>query len=305
MILSHGGTSKIWVTQGTVLSGGANDEDNNYQEASVLYESSTFKMWLKHGWATPQLYYYTSSDGISWTAYGSNPLLAGAAVEQPFVFKDGSTYYLYTHASLAGDYKRYSSSDGISWNLDSASVLSLGTAGAWDDSQLGNMFVWLEGANDWRMIYEARRSGGAWKLGYATSSDGLTWSKSGSNPVLSETGSIGGPFVYKDSSGTYWMWAHRSVSSTLPTDLSRYKSTNLTSWTRNPVDNTLTRFTSDDGNTSTNGQIADPHLLEVNGQTYMYFEGNADGSQVSGHAHIKLVISRLPISQLVNTPEGY
>lgn len=306
MITSYSGTSKIWTAQGTVLSGGVNDEANNYQEPTVIYEGGSFKMWLKHGWATPQLYYYTSADGISWTPYGSNPLLSGAATEQPFVFKDGSTYYLFMHASLTGDYKRYSSSDGITWSLDSASVLALGTSGAWDDYQLGNLFVWKEGASDWRMIYEARNdAAGVWKIGYATSSDGLSWSKSGSNPVIDETGSVGGPFIYKHADGTYWLWGQRSVSGVLPTDLARYKSTNLTSWTRDPAHLVLTRATSDEGNAVTVGQIADPHLVEVNGQVYMFFGGNADGSQASGHGHIKLNIARLPLAQLVLTYEGY
>ena len=189
--------------------------------------------------------------------------------------------------------------------MDAENVITLGTDGAWDNFQLGNLFVWKESANDWRMIYEARQSGGSWKLGYATSSDGLSWSKSGSNPVITETGSVGGPFVYKNGTNDYWMWTHRSISGILPTDLVRYKSSNLTSWTRNPTDLTLTRYYSDEGNTSSVGQIADIHMVEINGLVYAWFIGNADGSQASGHAHIKLAIARVPMSQLINTSEGY
>lgn len=300
-------TSKIWTPQGTVLSGGVDDENNNYNEPNVIYEGGVFKMWVHHGWNTSQLYYYTSNDGILWTPYGSNPLLSGAACVCPFVFKSGATYYLFFTPALNQSMQRWSSTDGTTWTQDSSAVLSLGSSGTWDDYQFGNMFVWKEGATDWRMLYEARGGEEAWKLGYATSSDGLSWTKSVSNPVISETGSIGGPFLYKSLGGTYYLWCQNSLVVTTPTDIDRYKSSNLTSWTKDPIgNNTLGRRGSDEGADNTNnGQVADICMLEIGGQTYAWFVANPNGNAVTGHAHIKLTISRLPMEQLILTNEGY
>lgn len=306
-------TSQIWTNRGTVISGSGTDNQNNLCEPSVVHEGNAqilsgtvFKMWLRRDWATPVIDYYESLDGItSWTPYASNPVLSG--VWQPFVFSYGGTLYMYAHAAAAGSpWQRHSSSNGIAWTQDSANVMAVGGAGAWDDYDFGNNFVWAESSTDWRMLYEAHRSGGVWKLGYATSSDaGLTWSKSGSNPVIAETGSVGGPWLYKDATGNYWVWLHHSASGFVPTDIERYTSSNLTSWTKNPVTNTLARAYSDEGNGGTIGQIADFTAVEVGTQTYAWFAASPNGTANTGHFHIKLAIARLPLSQLINTNEGY
>lgn len=310
MLLSAS-TSKIWTPQGTVLSGTGADETNNVGEPTVIYEAgaqiltgTVYKMWYGSGWASPQIQYAESNDGVSWTKYGSNPVLNG--YNRGFVYKDGTTYKLYAvPATPLTRFDYYTSSDGLAWTLDTSPSMSVGAAGQWDETNMGNIFVWKEGASDYRTIYEARSGTGAWHLGYATSTDGKTWSKSGSNPILNEAGSTGGPFVYKAADNTYWMWVHRSVSSTTPTDISKYYSTNLTTWTRSPLNDTLQRSASDEGNGSANGQLSDIHMLTVGGQTYAWIGASPDGSVITGHSHIKLFIARLPLSQLIYTNEGF
>lgn len=309
MILQGSQTPYIWTLRGTVLSGVAPDETNNVGEPNVIYEGSpqilagtVFKMWYTSGWASPEIHYAESTDGISWTKYGSNPVLAAHC--RPSVFKDGSTYYMFAANVANTQIDLYSSADGVSWSLVQSAAIGLGTAGAWDDTTIANTFVWKEGANDYRMLYEAKTgAGGIWKIGYATSTNLTSWTKSGSNPVVSETGSVGGPMLYKAASGAYWLWVHHSLSSTLPTDLERYTSSNLTTWTKDPLANTLTRG-SGDGNGSANGQIADAMLVETGGQVYMWYSGNPDGSVVTGHSVIKLATSSRSLESLVNTVEG-
>lgn len=310
-VLSGATFPYIWTLRGAVLSGVAPDETNNVQEPTALYEGNpqilagpnVFKLWYKSGWATPYLHYAESADGLTWTKYASNPLLSN--VEQPFIFKDGATYHLYfiLHDTVTR-MDHYTSADGLSWTLAQASALTTGAGGAWDDEKLGNSCIWKEGASDWRMIYEAcKTTDHIWKLGYATSSDGNSWSKSGSNPVVSETGSVGGPFVYKRAASDYWCWAHHSISGTVPTDLCRYLSSNLTTWTRNPISNTLVRGAGE-GNSGSVGQLADPSIIEVSGTTYLFYGANADGSAATGHSQIKLATTARTMAQLVNTPEG-
>ncbi len=61
-------------------------------------------------------------------------------------------------------------------------VLDLGANGTWDDFLVINPMVILDGV-DYKMWY-AGNDGTNWRIGYATSSDGITWTKHASNPVL-------------------------------------------------------------------------------------------------------------------------
>lgn len=298
-----------WGRQGAVLTAGVGD-NSNVLEATILYEANAqilggtvFKIWYTGGWGNLDINYAESSDGITWTKYGSNPVLADHA--RSCILKDGSTYYLYAAKEDDSQIDLYTSADGLSWSLDTAAVIAPGAGGAWDNYSIANCFVWKEGASDWRILYEARQNAGAFHIGYATSSNGKSWSKSGSNPVVNETGSTGGPFVHKADDGTYWLWVHHAPTGFLPTDIERYKSTNLTSWTKNPADrNTLIRLSADEGVNTTIGQVGDPMLIEVGNQVYLFYSASADGTQASGAFRIKLAIAPMTFEKLVNTLEG-
>lgn len=300
-----------WARQGVVLNGGGADETNNVYEPTVIREAgaviltgTVFKMWYTQGWASPSINYAESTDGVSWTKYGSNPILA--AHNRSSVFKDGTTYYMLTANTANTQIDLYSSTDGVAFSSVQAAAIGLGAGGQWDDNAIANTFVWKEGAGDYRMLYEANASAGAaWKIGYATSANLTSWSKSGSNPVITETGAVGGPFVYKAVSGAYWAWVHHAPSGILPTNLERYTSANLTAWTKNPAGyDTLHRAATDEGATSALGQTADPCLLEVNGVTYLYYAGATDGTAATGHQQIKLATARMTLEQLITTSEG-
>ena len=290
----------VWTRYGVVQDGGAETAG----EPSVIYEGdaqiltgSVFKMWWTSVWGSPQLNYSESLDGITWTNYDSNPVIASA--QRGHVMKDGTTYYCYLVNGT--QYDLHTSSDGISWSLDTSAVLSVGAGGQWDDYGLGNIFVWKEGTDDWRLIYEARDGAGeAWCLGYATASaPGGAWTKYGSNPVISEAVSNGGPEIYKASNGVFWMYYHKSGSVTTPTDIYRSSSSDLITWTTTPNRPVFSRMTVDEGHGSAVGQIADPSFVELNGKTYMWYAAFTDGTQESGNSGIKLAISRLPLDMLV------
>ncbi len=265
------------------------DEGSYIVEPSVMIESGLWKMWYRSGFdSTNGIGYATSPDGINWTRHTSNPVLTGYFC--PFVFKDGTTYHLYSVKDDFTQIDHYTSSDGVNWTIAQAAAIPLGSGGSWDDQALGNIYVWKEGTNDWRTIYEAK--GGLstpWKLGYATSTDGNTWTKSGSNPVISESGSRGGPFVYKRGT-TYYLWCHFSSTGFLPTDLMRYHSTNLTSWISDGT--MLERYGTDEGSGESVGQIADPHIVVYNGAMYLYYEGSPDGLNGTGITNIKLATGK-------------
>lgn len=293
-----------WSRYGSVLTGEEIEDESNAQEPNVLYDESMFKCWWTGGWDTPHINYSRSDDGLTWTDRAE--VLDGYM--HSYVFKVGSTFYLYAvPVATPTQIDAYSSANGVNWSLFQSAAINHGSEGQWDYGNMGNNCTWQEASNDWRMIYESRAGDGAgdvWKLGYATSTDGQSWTKYGSNPVISETGSVGGPFIYKSSDGIYYMWVHHTLSGFVPTDLERYKSTNLTSWTKKPSKDILKRLTADEGTNTSVGQVADPTILQYNNQVYMWYGATADGTQETGESRIKLVTSPMILEKLILTDEG-
>lgn len=79
--------------------------------------------------------------------------------------------------------------------------------GPWDNGNVGEPTVLLFGPGDYRMWYwGVRANGNNGRIGYATSADGITWAKDGSNPVLQNGGvwdndHVTAPSVLYDTSG--------------------------------------------------------------------------------------------------------
>lgn len=162
---------------------------------------SDYRMWYE-GIPTSgdtTVCYATSIDGRSWTKYGSNPVMSPSVgwendeVAPTSIIWDGSQFILYFHGGGNTGPRaigRATSSDGISWTkYGSNPILEKGAATTWDDDFIADSKVLRFGASDWRMWYRGD-DGSNGRIGYATSSDGLSWSKSGSNPII-DLGSAG------------------------------------------------------------------------------------------------------------------
>ena len=299
--------NSFWTKEGVVL-----EPDGDFDlaiEPTVIYEGdpqilteedNVFKMWYTlydSGEGEGVVGYAESADGKDWTVYDSNPILAVVGEMyhiRPFVMKYGSTYYMYVHSDSEENVDRYYSSDGLSWTKDQDNTLTVGAADEWDDTYIGNYFVWVEGTDDWRMMYEGHSGpGGTYYVGYATSTDGKTWSKSASNPVLFPTNGAGGVFVHKVDS-IFYMWYH---DGDLPSDINLAESTDLISWTpsiRNPV---FYRSEDYEGVGDADSQVSDPHIIEVNGTTYMFYDAIEQQATPPTHK-IALATSKLTLEQL-------
>ncbi len=149
-------------------------------------------------------------------------------------------YHLFVEDKTGGatDIRKYHSGDGEYW-IDDGVVLEPGASG-WDSGDVSSPTVWIEGSV-WYMLYEGRTaSQDDGQLGLATSSDGLTWTKSGSNPVAGDaTISWGDQVVpddiYKEGS-TYYLLMHGYTGAELAGYVNTWlcgclTSTNLTTWT--------------------------------------------------------------------------
>lgn len=309
------GEEGVWNLQGTILSASLTTDIGNLWEPSVIYEDSpqilttyenVFKMWFCSGFGIPGsgvVNYAESPDGIHWTRRVT-PVLTNHY--RTFVLKQSTTYYLFGATVDQLQIDVYTSSDGITWTLGTAAILAVGTAGAWDDFALANCSVFVEGGT-WYMLYDGLNdASGVWSEGLATASSPTgTWTKSGSNPVmtLASTAISGASPVIKVGS-IYYVWIIRTPTATgnLPSDIYRYQSTNLTTWT-NAIPS-LVRTTVDEGVNTLVGQVGDPYIFELGGKTFIYYCASQDGSADEGFSHLKLAIADMPISQLITTSEG-
>ncbi|NLH11018.1 MAG: hypothetical protein GX464_06725, partial [Holophagae bacterium] len=148
----------------------------------------------------------------SWTRFAGNPLITERGSFQPEVVVVGGTYHMYyTDRSVIPEIIRHrTSGDGIAWGA-SAVVLQSGTAGAWDDDGVVCSAVLVEGGV-FKMWYTGRgTTGPVNQIGYATSPDGVTWTKH-PTPVMS----VGGAGAWDSArvreatvvhlGSTYHMW---------------------------------------------------------------------------------------------------
>ena len=195
--------------------------------------SEKYKMWYAGQYFNSYRYdigYAWSADGINWTKHLDPVMQVGVStqwdngfLEGPSVIKDGSIYKMWYcgydavvdgsgtdgHANLG-----YATSpDGINWaKYDGNPILTTGL-NAWDSINVQDPHVIKENS-----LYHMWYGGGAsnsyydQQVGFATSPDGISWTKSTLNPVLTK-GSIGAwdeilasfPSVLNDE-GIYKMW---------------------------------------------------------------------------------------------------
>jgi hypothetical protein len=109
------------------------------------------------------------------------------------VIHDADQYVLYYH-SKANTIGMATSPDGITWtkyndpatttNLYAASdpVFTVGEKVAWDSNQVVPTVLHTD--RGWEMFYMGSDVEQTWGLGYATSLDGITWTRFGDEPVM-------------------------------------------------------------------------------------------------------------------------
>ncbi len=167
-----------------------------------LYSGFDGKLW-RTGVAT-------SPDGIAWTKRG--PILSPgeyiAANGSVVKFRGTLLYYYQSGRTPRIELAREVSL--TSWTVSRAPALSPGPYGSWDERGVADPYV-IETEGRLYLYYigldRARRQ----RLGVATSSDGIRWSKLVSNPILElgeygdfDEGGVGEPAVWA-TRGFYWL----------------------------------------------------------------------------------------------------
>jgi hypothetical protein len=160
-------------------------------DVSVLHEGGTYRMWLS--WRPKQsLALMESKDGIHWSA--PPHIVLGPRKEtgweddinRPVVLKRGDGYHLfYTGQAKGHSAIGYAtSSDGITWKrMSDRPVLS--PEQPWEKvAVMCPHVLWDAQTRLFRLWYSGGEQNEPNAIGYATSPDGLHWTKHAANPIF-------------------------------------------------------------------------------------------------------------------------
>jgi hypothetical protein len=218
-IVSYNGNTNNNIIMAPVAGTWANIAVGN---PTVLREGGIYKMWFAGNQDhTIRLGYATSTDGIHWTQYSGNPVISPGSfwpqitdIHDTTVVNDGGTYRIW-YSGIEYNYLAkigYAySSNGISWTNHNGPVVTPSSSG-WDAGEVYNANV-VGSAGAFEMWYAGEPSVDSWttRIGYAMSTDGITWVKHGVVLDLGASGEpdsyrLNNPFIFKESDGTSKMY---------------------------------------------------------------------------------------------------
>jgi predicted GH43/DUF377 family glycosyl hydrolase len=200
-------------------------DDKGVYVPKVLYDGDQFHMWYNGSRSSgfEQIGHATSADGTVWTRDEANPVMGSGTggewddgnVGPGGVIYDGESYHMWYAASSkssTGNFKTgYATSEnGTLWTRDENNPVMEHLTGTWESPSVAASDVLFDGD-----IYHLWYNGGdfaQWRVGYATSSDGLAWTRHEENPLLDvgSGGSWDDQFVSFASvlydNGTFKMW---------------------------------------------------------------------------------------------------
>jgi hypothetical protein len=221
-----------------VASSGASQQgQDNVYAPDIIVEDGHYLMWYgaqsgSSDGSHDRIYLATSSDGYNWQKWpsGANPqpvLDRGSSnhVNDPSVVivpGPPKKYFMYYTDAVGDQSDRVGLAIGDSpTHFDKASIVIDVGPGAWEAAKVGRPTVLLEGGK-FRMWYDGQSTDGRSQIGYAESSDGVSFDKFALNPVLPDTTMamaavdverIGGVMVMMiqggksgDSLGTFYSW---------------------------------------------------------------------------------------------------
>lgn len=176
-------------------------ERGSYQPEIVLVGGTyhmfyTFRAPAGGPYTTFEVRHRTSADGITWSA-ATTVLTAGAAgawddagvFVDSVIFDAGVFKMWYTGRQTVPPPTKnaigYATSpDGITWTKHAGNpVLTVGAPASWD-SQFVREAAVVKVGSTYHMWYAGTAAWPVFSIGYATSPDGLTWTKNAANPVL-------------------------------------------------------------------------------------------------------------------------
>ncbi|MGC9342656.1 MAG: cadherin-like beta sandwich domain-containing protein [Bacteroidales bacterium] len=169
-------------------------DDTRAYLPTVAYDGTTFHLYYVTDKSVngEQLGYATSDDGISWTKQTGEPIFQdengnpfGGDIWRGDVYYYEDVFHMWAGVGISENtnINYFTSPDGITWTAyENNPVLIHSQAGEWDypRTQVSTVF---EMGGEFHMWYCGGHYGN-WEIGYASSPDGLSWTRAENNPVL-------------------------------------------------------------------------------------------------------------------------
>jgi len=148
----------------------------------ILREGDVYHLWYT-GYEGPtakvhRLGYATSPDGLHWTRWPGNPLVADAWVEDMMVIHHDGTYYMFAEG-LDDQAQLLTSSDRVHWKREGTLDIRTADGQPLKPGPFGTPTAWLENET-WYLFYE-RMDAAVW---LATSKDLKRWTNVQDEPVM-------------------------------------------------------------------------------------------------------------------------
>jgi len=267
--------------------------------SNVIFGNEIYRIWYTgssgSGW---DIGYAYSADGITaWQKHPSPIIQRGSSdgwerdVAYPNILIENNNYKMW-YVSIGPNWMggpdrarlRYATSvDGLNWN--EGDWVLRGTLGEWDGGAIDRGLTIIKKEGTYQMWYAGGNeepigsSGEEWRIGYATSADGVNWVKHPGNPVIEPTeswelNSVSYPNVIYEG-GVYYMW-YAATTSDLPRQIVYATSTDGINWQK-PADQNpaLTRgpYGSFD-----DVHVASPFVIKQGNLLKMWYDG-FDGSR--------------------------
>jgi hypothetical protein len=260
--------------------GGSSGAGTNYQAKVVVQpgagSDSPPTVYLNsHAAYFPNDLVFTSDDGETtldhWFEYDCNNFW----VKVPANLDSNQTIYLYygstsnlpnpIDAPLSGLWKRYGTTP----------VMTVGSAGAWDDLWVQfNSIVYDNGT--YYAFYQGCKNDFLFRIGLATSSDGISWTKSGSNPVYTSQAAWdaaimqpGTRMIKEDSTYYLYYWGNNIYNLSVDSGIGLATSTDLTTWTASGNNSILTGG----GASAWDASVLAPTVIKFDSTYYLWYEG--------------------------------
>ena len=225
----------------------------------------------------------------TWTRHPSNPIFSGSGhgtwdkhVFSPMVLynSDSSRYEMWYCGSYGPDVSGWYpyqvglaySSDGITWTKYAGNPVLSPTVGSWDETLVWACWVAREGGQYKMWYYGAANN--IRKLGYATSPNGINWTKN-PNPILSagnalwEVGGVLWPSILKNS-GSYTMFYTGVNAAGTVYQLGRATSLDGINWQRDTINNPVLSVGAP-GQWDDLGVTAGLNCLKLDNTIYMWY----------------------------------
>jgi len=259
----------------------------------ILYEDNIYKMWfttLTSQW-TGRIFYATSTDGIQWQRVSNQPVLNvsqnswdSRSVGNGPVIRINGAYRIYYGGRTSDNAHNHIgmavSQDGLTWEKFPTPIIY--AEPGWEFQLGASDIIKINGIYH---LYYYGYSNNSYKIGLATSLDGVVWNKYPGNPILSPTkpwegSGIYHPTVYLDD-GLYKMIY--MTSSTTTSGLGMAYSSDGKNWTKynnNPV------FTTSRLTNNWAYRIGFPSVIKIDNSYRLYYSGrrNYSGDWALGFA---------------------